>query len=122
MLAQQSFVTCHGFGIASDASAGRGVEREDVFGVVGVVVLEPLGFVERLCELLHPHEDVDVLNAGVLVRGVEFDAAFEQELGLVVGAVAGGHLGEQAHALGVGLVVAQEVFAGALGIGEAVVG
>ena len=64
-----------------------------------------------LGELLHPQQDIDVLNARVAVLRVELHAAFQQKFGLVVNLVAGCGLGEQPHALNVALVGSQEVLA-----------
>ena len=81
---------------------------------------QPLGLFIRLGELLRSHQDVGVLDPRIAVRGVEFDAAFEQKLGLIKRPVARGDLREQAHSLDMGLVGAQEVFAQALGVGKTV--
>ena len=51
------------------------------------------------------------MDACLAVVGSEFDATLEEELGFVVDLVAGRDLREQAHALDVGLVIAQEVLA-----------
>ena len=71
-------------------------------------------------ELLHPQQDVGVLDACLAVVGSEFHAALEKELGFVVDLVACRDLREQPHALDVGLVIAQKVLAQALGVGEPV--
>ena len=107
-------------GAAPHAVAGGGVQRSRHRHVGGIVVEQALGLFQRLGELLGAQQHVGVLDARVAVRRRELEAALEQELGLVEDAVAGGDFGQQTHALDVGLVVAQEVLAQALGVEQPV--
>ena len=118
MGAHQLAVVFDGLGALADAVAGRGVQRADDAGVVGVFAQQSAGLLVGAGELLHAQQDVGVLDAGVLVPRLEGDAAVEQKLGLVEDAVAHGDLGQQAHAFDVGLVAAQEVLAQAFGVLE----
>ena len=118
----QLAVAGDGFRALADAVAGGGVEGAHRPGVLRLLLQQAFRLFVGEGELLHPQQDVGVLDSGVAVAGVELDAAFQQKLGVVEGAVAGGDLRQQAHPLHMGLVAAQEVLAQALRILQTVLG
>ena len=139
MPAHQALERLDGLRVAADARAGGRVQGPDVVLVRRPLQHAPsprgrrhsarlhlpqqaLGLLVRPRELLHAHEDVDVLQPRVPVLRVEFDAALEHELRLVVRPVARRDLRKQPHALDVRAVRLQETLAQAFRVRQAVLG
>ena len=94
----------------ANAAARRGMKGTNAL-VLGRFGQQLRGVFVRRGELLHAQQDVDVLDVRFGVRGLELQAALQQELRFVEDLVACAYLGQQPHAFHMGLVASQEVLA-----------
>ena len=118
----QQLVVFDGGIVPAHAAAGGGVQRPHHGQVVALLAEQDLRLFVRLRELLHPQQQVGVLDAGIAMFGLELHAAFQQEFGFPEDTVAGGDFGQQPDPFHVRPVAAQELPAELLRLVQPVLG
>ena len=90
----QPLVAGDGLVALAHAVAGGGVQGANRAVVVRLFREQSFGLLVGLGELLHPQQDVAVLDAGGAMIRLELHAALQQEFRVVQRPVAGGDLGQ----------------------------